>query len=113
MKARITEGDKRVMEGNGLGCFLLGAWRPERPYREEFVPAGHATIRRYSEEPPDDGCLARDMLSGDALQFQVAANSTVGIQQIPKGSAAFAKSRLARIATPRQNAADAEEIVNY
>jgi len=52
------------------------------------------------------------MLRGDALQFQIAAYPAVGIQQIPKRSAAAAKSRFAKLAPPRQDAADAKQIVN-
>jgi len=52
------------------------------------------------------------MLRRDALQFQIAADSAVGIQQIPKRSAASAKSRLARLAPPRHDAADAKQVVN-
>lgn len=94
----------------GRGLFLV--FSPKRPDRKEFVPAGHTTIRRQSEEPADGGCLADDMFRRDALQIQVAAVSAMGIQQMPKWSAASAESCFARFAPPRQNPADTKHIVN-
>ena len=95
-----------------LSCSFFLAFPAERPYGEELVPAGHATKRGNSEEPRDERCLARNMLRCNPLQFQVAANSAVGVQQVPKRSAAPTKSRFARFAAPGQNAAYAQQIVN-
>jgi len=95
--------DQTALSRNFFLAFL-----PERPYRKEFVPAWHATIRGHSKEPADGGRLAGDMFCRDALQFQVAADSAVGIQQNPKWSAASAESCFAILAPPRQDAADAQ-----
>lgn len=98
--------DSKDQTALSRGLFL--AFLPERPYRKEFVPARHATIRRHSQEPADAGCLAGDMFCRDALQFQVAADSAVGIQQNPKWSPASAESCFARLTAPRQDAANAQ-----
>lgn len=95
-----------------LGCSFFLVFPPERPYGEEFVPAGHAAIRRYSEEPRDHCYTAGDMLGGNPLQFKIAADPAVGIHQIPKRSLPPAKPRFARFAAPRQDAAEAQQIVN-
>src|SRR5690242_17044213 len=98
-------GTRRPLAALSRRFFL--SFSPERPQREELVPAGYATKRRQSEKPPNGGCLPRDMFRRDALQFQVAADSAAGIQHVPKRCAASAKSCLTRLATPRQNATDA------
>lgn len=55
--------------------------------------------------------MAGNVLRRDALQFQVAADSAMGIQQISKRRAAPVKSYFARFTTPWQDAAYAKQIV--
>src|SRR5882762_10135680 len=69
---------------------------PQRPHGKKFVPALRC-------EP------CRHMLSGDALQFQVAAIRAVGVKQNAKRQEPRAKSRPASFAAPRQDACGAEQ----
>jgi len=94
-----------------LGRSLVFAESSERPYGKEFVAAGDTTVGRKPQCSAEKRCLTRNMLCRDALQFKVAADSAVGVQQIPKGSVAPAKPRLTRFTPPRKDAADAQEIV--
>lgn len=55
--------------------------------------------------------MAGNVLGRDALQFQVAADSAMGIQQVPKRRAAPVKSYFARFTAPWQDAAYAKQIV--
>src|SRR5579859_1769126 len=95
-----------------LGRSFVFACSPEGPYGKEFVAAGDTTVGRKSHLSAKERCLTRDMFCRDALQFEVAAGSAVRVQQIPKRNASAAKSRFARFAAPRQNAADAQQIIN-
>ncbi len=100
---------------------LLLAWRgrrgslcaPQRSYGKKLVPAGFAAQRGDSQKASDDGCRAGDALCRDALQFQVAADSAVRIQESAKRHQARVKSRLAGFAAPRQDATETEEIVQH
>ena len=88
-----------------LSCSSIVNFSAERSHGEKLVATGHTTVSRYTEQPPDDGGVAWHMLGGDMLQFQIAADLTVGIQQVAKRHATSVKSRFARFATPWQNAA--------
>jgi hypothetical protein len=50
------------------------------------------------------------MVRRDALQFQIAADSAVRKDQVPKRSAPGAKSYFAGFTTPRQDSRDAEQV---
>jgi hypothetical protein len=94
-----------------LGRSFVFACSPERPYRKEFVAAGDTTVGWKSHLSAKERCLTRDMFCRDALQVEVAADSAVRVQQIPKRNAAPVKSRFARFTSPRQNPANAKQIV--
>ena len=95
-----------------LGRRLPFAYLPERPYGKELVAAGDAAVGRKAQNAAEKRRLTRDMPGRDTLQLQIAATSAMRIQQIPKRSAAPAESRFTRLATPRQNAAEAKQIVH-
>jgi len=53
----------------------------------------------------------RHALGGDSLQFEVAANGAVGVEQKTKRHGARVKSGLAGFAPPRQDARETQEMV--
>jgi len=53
----------------------------------------------------------RHAVGGDSLQFEVAANRAVGVEQMTKWHGARVKTRFAGFATPRQDARETQEMV--
>jgi len=53
----------------------------------------------------------RHALGGDSLQFEVAANRAVGVEQMTKWHGARVKTRFAGFASPRQDARETQEMV--
>jgi hypothetical protein len=84
-----------------------------RPHGKKIMPAGFATQRGKTKDAPDNRGYARHALGGDALQFEVPANPAVCVEESAKRHQAGVKSRLAGFAAPRQDARDAQEIVQY
>jgi len=85
----------------------------QRPDGEKFVSARVATQPRQSQDPSKRRSRARHMLSGDALQLQVAAIRAMGVKQNAKRQEPRAKSRPASFAAPRQDACGAEQKVPH
>ncbi len=75
------------------------------------MTAGFAAQRPQSQDPPKSRSRARHTISGDALQFQVAAIRAMGVEPSAKRQKPRAKSRLASFAAPRQDARGAEQKV--
>jgi hypothetical protein len=57
---------------------------PHRTYGKKFVTAGITPQRRHTEHSPKNGRRTRHMLRGDVLQFEVAANPAVRINDVAK-----------------------------
>src|SRR5436853_5059523 len=77
------------------------------------MPAGCAAQRREPEDAPKDGRHAWHMLGRNVLQFEVAANPAMSIEERAKRHQAGVKSQLAGFAAPRQDSRETEEIVHY
>jgi len=77
------------------------------------MPAGFATQCRKIEDAPENPGRARYALGSDALQFEVPANPAVCVEESAERHQAGVKSRLAGFAAPRQDAREAQEIVQY
>jgi hypothetical protein len=118
-KGRIVprrRGLRRYVLGTG---WVLLSWRGRRARRfplqrahgKKPMAAGFAAQRGESEDSPENRGHARHARGGNALQFQVAANPAMRVQQRAKRQQAGAKSRRARPAAPRQDPRDAEEMV--
>jgi len=82
-----------------------------RTQRKKFIPARLAAQRRNPEHPSEYGSHARNVLAGNPLQFQVAANFAVRVKKIVQRFDARAESRFACAAAPRQNSCESEEMV--
>lgn len=92
----------------GCGPFFLA----QRPYGKKLMTAGFAAQRGEPEKAPEVRGDAGNVFCGDALQFQVAANSAMRVQKRAKRHQARVKSRHAGFAAPRQDASETEEIVH-
>jgi len=53
----------------------------------------------------------RHALGGDSLQFEVAANGAMGVEQMTKWHGARVKACLAGFAPPRQDTRETQEMV--
>ena len=109
--------DIRAVRAGQLASVILHghffvAFMPQRPDGEEFIAAGHAAESGNSQDSRDERSLTRDMLSGYALQLPIAADPAVGKKQPPKRSATGAKPGFAGFASPGENSAHGQQIVN-
>jgi hypothetical protein len=81
---------KREWQEYGLGIRTLrslrrGAYRffsPQWPHRKEFVAARFTSQRRKSQQSPEEGYRARHEFRRNALQFEVAADPAMRINNV-------------------------------
>ena len=85
----------------------------QRSNGEKFMPAGLAAQRGNSKQSANERRRARNSLRGDPLQFEIAANPAVCIEQRPEWQRPGVKPRFARFAPPGKNADKTEEMVHY
>jgi len=64
----------------------------QRSHRKKLVPAGCAAQRREPEDPPGNRSYTRYVLGRNALQFQVAANSAMSVEEGAKWQGMSVKS---------------------
>jgi len=84
----------------------------ERFHGKKFVAARFAAQRGKPEDSTEKCGHAGNVVGGDALQFQVAANSAVRIQKCTERHQARVKSRRTSFAAPWQYSRNAEEVVH-
>jgi hypothetical protein len=64
----------------------------QRSHGKKLVPAGCAAQRREPEDPPGNRSYTRHVLSRNALQFQVAANPAMSVEEGAKWQGVSVKS---------------------
>src|SRR5258708_27261231 len=88
--------------------YFLAEWQ----HAKKFVAAGDAAEGGNSQNSPKRGGEAAGQIRGDAFQFEVAADGTMGTQQVSDGSTAGAKALGTMGAAPGNIAEDAGEKVD-
>src|SRR6266404_1709979 len=82
-------------------------------HRKKFVTAGCAAQRLESQKASGEGSHSGDALRGDALQFQIAADSTMRVHERAKRQQTRIKSRRASFAAPGKDSRESKEIVRH
>ena len=92
-----------------FGVFdILAEWQ----HAKKLMAAGDAAEGGNSQSSPKRGSEAAGQIRGDAFQFEVAADGTMGTQQVSDGSTAGAKALGTMGAAPGNIAEDAGEKVD-
>jgi hypothetical protein len=82
------------------------------PHGKILVAARFAAVGRNAKEPPQKRKRSRNVIGGDALQVQIAANGTVGAERLAERHEPRVESCLALPATPRKDTEETEHVVN-
>ena len=75
-----------------LGGRHLTLFPSQRPHGKKLMPTGRAAHRRKPEDPPEDRRHALYTLGRNALQFQVAANPAMSVEEGAQWQEASVKS---------------------
>jgi hypothetical protein len=97
---------------DGRGCCAL-FFLAQGAHRKKLVAAGGASQCREPESAAEKCDHAWNVLGGDALQFQVAANSAMRVQECAKRHQPRVESRRAGFAAPRQYTCNGKEVIRY
>src|SRR5208283_3644415 len=122
LRARFSKGglaagqfqlgkSRESIRGRSADRLFLWLYLTYGENREVFVPAGFATQRRHTEQPPDSAQRAMHMLRRDALQFEVAADRAVCVKRVAQRHQSRMEPRVAGPAPPRIDTQNAQRIV--
>jgi len=102
--------ERTLLAGRGSRRSVFAS---QRSYRKKLMSAGHAAQRREPEDSPKDRSHARHMRGRNVLQFEVAANPAMSIEERAKRHQAGVKSQPAGFAAPRHDSRETKEIVRH
>jgi len=99
--------------GRLAGDFIFGVvdTLAKRQKGEELVATGDTTKGRDAEDSPERCAEGISVFGGDALQLQIAANSTMGAEQMSEGRSTRAKTIAAPRTPPGNHPRNAGKIV--
>jgi hypothetical protein len=102
-----------VRAGGLTGDFIFGVFDilTERQQGEEFIAAGNASEGWNAEDPPERRAESVGVFWGDALEFEITADGTMGAKQMREWRGAGTETIAAAEATPRHVADNTSEII--
>ena len=83
----------------------------DRQQGEEFIAAGYASEGWDAEQPPERCAQSVGVFWGDALEFEIATDGTMGAKQMREWRGARTETIAATRATPRHVADNTSEII--
>jgi len=94
-----------------LRCRFVRLFSKQGTHGKKFIPAGFAAQRGEPQNSPDDCGRTRHILGRDVLQFVVAANPAMSVEEASERHRASMKAYFAGDAAPRKNAHETEKMV--
>ena len=105
---------------NFFSARLLPLWRcsyrffaAQRAHRKKFMPARFTAHRRKTQQSSEESHHPRHVLRRNALQFEIAADPAMRVNNVTQRGRPRAKSSFAIFAAPGQNARRTQQIVPH